>query len=129
MPGSGPNVGFDPFPTQLSDYAVPVLVYRFARSRDPGDRYRPIPNVYCRGIQRPEGAEPSVARFEYVFDDTDPTSPIPSQFDQVWPLGASGPYVVEPDMEIVVLGIASTGAARPLFHGHAQVPQADVQPA
>lgn len=129
MPGSGPNVGFDPYPTQLSDYAVPVLVYRFDRSRAPGDRYRPIPNVYCRGIQRPEGAEPSVARFEYVFDDTDPTSPIPSQFDQVWPLGASGPYVVESDMEIVVLGIASTGAARPLFHGHAQVPQADVQPA
>ena len=62
-----------------------------------------MPNVRCDSIQYREGAEPPVARFRYVLDDSAGASDYPSQFEQLWPLAAAGPYVVQNDDRIVVL--------------------------
>ena len=69
-----------------------------------------------------------MARFRYVLDDSAGTSCYPSQFEQLWPLAAAGPYVVQNDDRIVVLAIAPNGCGRVLFDGFAQVPQIDLSP-
>jgi hypothetical protein len=124
MPGSA---SFDPPDVQLTGFATPVGVYRYDPDAPAGSRYTLLPNVVCdQGGQYREGAEPAVARFRYVFDDVDPTSPFPRNFAEVWPLTASGPYVVQPDDRIVVRAWTTSGSARVLFDGFAQIPQVDL---
>ena len=128
------NVDFDSYPLPLDGDSVPILVFRFdagvGADADPeeGQRYQPLPNVYCRSISLKEGADPGSARFEYVFNDTDPESRYPTQFEQVWPLAARGRWVVRNDDRLVVVGITDTGFARVLFDGFAQIPQVDLTP-
>jgi hypothetical protein len=128
------NVDFDPPPLPLDGDSVPILVYRFnadvAADADPADgqRYQPLPNVYCRSVSRKEGPDPGSARFEYVFSDSDPTSPYPTQFDQVWPLTARGRWVVKNDDRLVVVGVTEKGFSRVIFDGFAQIPQVDLTP-
>ncbi len=125
MPGS---FDFDPYAVSLAGSAVPLGVFRFDPSLAADQRYTLVPNARCDSIQYREGAEPPVARFRYVLDDSDGTSNYPSQFEQLWPLAAVGPYVVQNDDRIVVLAIAPNGRSRVLFDGFAQVPQVDLSP-
>ena len=50
------------------------------------------------------------------------------QFEQVWPIDAQGPYVVNPDDRLVVMAPNPDGSPLILFDGFAQVPQVDVTP-
>ena len=119
---------FDPYAVSLAGRAVPLGVFRFDPSPGADQPYTLVPNVLCDSIQYREGAEPPLARFRYVLDDSSGTSAYPSQFEQLWPLAAMGPYVVQNDDRIVVLAIAPNGSGRVLFDGFAQVPQVDLSP-
>ena len=125
MPGS---FDFDPYAVSLAGTAVPVGVFRYDPSPAADQPYTLVPNARCDSIQFREGAEPPVARFRYVLDDSVGASHYPSQFDQLWPLAAIGPYVVQNDDRIVVLAIAPSGLGRVLFDGFAQVPQVNLSP-
>lgn len=122
------DVTFDAYPLPLDDDSIPILVYRYDPSRDEGDRYTLLPNVYCRRVSFKEGAIPPSAQFEYVFDDSDLESPYPYQFEEVWPLTAQGPWVVENDDRLVVIGVTHDDVNRLIFDGFAQIPQVDVSP-
>lgn len=123
MPGSAQ---ISPYDVPLWANAVPVVVCRYDRDAPADARYSLLPNVRCRQVQYREGAQPPTARFEYVFDDSDPDSPFPTQFEQVWPITASGHYVVQNDDKLVVLGYTDSGEKRVLWHGMAQIPQVDL---
>jgi hypothetical protein len=124
MPGS---ITYDPGGTLLAGFATPIGVYRYTPTAPAGQRYTLLPNVVCEHAgQYRDGAEPAVARFRYVFDGSDPTSPFPRTFAEVWPLTASGPYVMQPDDEIAVRAFTGQGRPRVMFHGFVQIPQVDL---
>jgi hypothetical protein len=125
MPGS---FNFDPYPVPLSGNAVPVGVFRYDPAAPIDLQYAVLPNVQCESIQYREGPEPPVARLSYVLDDSSTSSVYPSQFEELWPLDASGPYVVTNDDRIVVLATTPSGQTRILFDGFAQVPEVDLTP-
>lgn len=125
MPGS---FDFDPYPTPLSGNAVPVGVYRYDPDMPADLRYAVVPNVRCESIQFREGAEPPVARFRYILDDSALSTDLPAQFEDLWPLEADGPYVVRNDDRIVVMGTTPSGQDRVLFDGFAQVPEVELSP-
>jgi hypothetical protein len=125
MPGS---FDFDPYSVSLAGSAVPVGVFWFDPNAPADQQYTLVPNARCESIQYREGAEPPVARFRYELDDSLASSSYPSQFEQLWPLNAAGPYVVQNDDRIVVLAIAPNGRGRVLFDGFAQVPQVNLSP-
>ncbi|MGC8638721.1 MAG: hypothetical protein ACP5XB_02450 [Isosphaeraceae bacterium] len=125
MPGS---FDFDPYAVPLAGLAVPVRVFRYDPTQVSDQRYTLVPNVRCDAIQYREGPEPPVARFSYVLDDSAPSADYPSQFEQLWPLDAAGPYVVQNDERIVVLATAPSGRNRVLFDGFAQVPEVELRP-
>jgi hypothetical protein len=103
--------------------ATPIYVARYT----PGSGYEVLPNVRCLQVDQREGPDPATARFEYVMDDTlEINFGWPSQFEEVWPLDAFGPYVVYPDDRVVVLAQNPSGTFEVLFDGFAQIPQADV---
>lgn len=123
MPGS---ITYDPGEVTLVGFATPIGVYRYDPDAS-GQKYTMLPNVVCEHAgQYREGAEPAAARFRYVFDDSDPDSPFPRTFADVWPLTASGPYVVQPDDRIVVMAFTGEGRQRVMFDGFAQIPQVDL---
>ena len=112
----------------IAGYAAPVAVYKFA---NPGQasNYQLIPNVRCLGIDNREGPDPPTARFQYILDDTyAATLGWPSQFQDLWPLDAQGPYVVQNDDRVVVATQNPLGGPLVLFDGFAQIPQVDVSP-
>jgi hypothetical protein len=93
----------------------------------PGEGYEVLPNVRCLQVDQREGPDPPTARFDYVMDDTlEINFGWPSQFEEVWPVDAFGPYVVNPDDRIVVLAQNPDESFEVLFDGFAQIPQADV---
>ena len=116
----------DPYPAPLAGSAMPVGVYRYDPTLPADERYAVVPNVRCESIQYREGAEPPVARFRYVLDDSAAGSDLPAQFEDLWPLDADGPYVVRNDDRIVVLGTTPSGRNRVLFDGFAQVPEVEL---
>ncbi|WP_422932025.1 hypothetical protein [Singulisphaera sp. PoT] len=118
-----PNATFNPYPTPLDGDAVPIVVFLYGR--DTG-QFIALPNIVCLGIDRHEGPDPPTARFQYLFDDSNPNSPYPTQFQQVWPILAQGPYVIQNDDELVVAGYTSSGFPRIIFDGFAQIPQIDI---
>jgi len=86
--------------------------------------YTILPNVQCLRIDYKEGANPPVAEFKYLQDDNLQTNlNWPSQFDQLWPIDATGNYVVNPDERLVVLVINPDGSTHVIFDGFAQIPQ------
>jgi hypothetical protein len=127
MPGSA---SFTPYPVPLDSTAVQVATYRFNRDASAGQRYTLLPNVQCLGVSWFDGPNPPSARFQYVFSDSDPSSPFPAEFDDVWPLGSTGQYVVQNDDELVVIAYLPDGRTKKiLFDGFALIPQVDVHAA
>lgn len=103
--------------------AAPVVCCLFD-----GTGYTPLQNVACEGIQWNEGADPPTARFRYFLDIIAAAQGYPTEFEQLFPLDASGFGVVQPDDRIVVLTFSPYGDPRVLFDGHVQVPQVDLAP-
>ena len=106
MPGS---FDFDPYPVPLAGPAAPVAVFRYDPSWPAGRRFALLPNVFCESIVVREGAAPAEARFRYVLDDTTSPPAFPSEFEELWPLDAIGPYVVRDDDRLAVLATAPSG--------------------
>ena len=124
MPGS---FDLDNTAPALYGDAMAAGVYLYTPGAD--DPFFLFPNVRCLRIDYREGPEPPVARFEYVMDDTLAINlGWPSQFEQLWPIDAQGPYVVNPDDRLVVMALNPDGSPMILFDGFAQVPQVDVTP-
>jgi hypothetical protein len=119
MPGSAT---FTPYSPPIGGAASVFVVKRY--DSESGES-TVLPNVKCLSIHYVEGAVPPTAQFEYVLDDTDPSSPFPSRFEDLWPLHASGPYVIQPDDEIIVVEYPENDDPFMCFHGHAQIPQID----
>jgi hypothetical protein len=122
-----PAGSFDlsPIPAGLSVPAAPVIVCLY----DPGGEnpYTILPNVFCLRIDYREGAEPPLARFQYMMGDLlEAALGWPSQFEQLWPIDAQGNYIVQTDDRMVVLTQDPQGNAVVLFDGFAQIPQADL---
>jgi hypothetical protein len=119
MPGS---FDFNPYAVPLSGVATPVGVFRY----DPPSGYVLLPNVRCNRIEYREGPQPPAAHFSYMLDDADAAIAYPAQFEQLWPMAAGGPYVVQNDDRLVVLATAPSGGVRVLFDGFAQVPEVEL---
>ncbi len=132
MPGGQGTADINPRPASISGNFIPVLVARYLYRGPAGDEqaggpYELLPNVRCLQIDQREGAEPPVARFQYVMDDYLRTNlGWPSQFEQLWPIDAKGDYLVKADDELVVMTLNPDGDPIILFWGFAQVPQVDV---
>jgi hypothetical protein len=115
-----------PYDLPLADLAATFAVVRYHRSRTGDDRFEFLPNIKVESIHFREGSVLPSAQFSYVLDDTDPATPTPYRFEQLWPITASGPFVVQPEDELLVYHL-QPGAANPLvvFDGFAQIPQVD----
>jgi hypothetical protein len=118
----------EPYAAPLAGSAAVVGVFSYDPTLPSDQRYALAPNVRCESIQYREGPEPPVARFSYLLDDSAGTADYPSQFEQLWPIDADGPYVVRNDERVVVLATTPSGRNRVLFDGFAQVPQVDLTP-
>jgi hypothetical protein len=89
-----------------------------------------LPNVVCLEIEETWGATPAVARFRYLMDDAYAQSNgWPSRFEQLFPIDAAGPYVVQMDDRLAVLFAPPDSNPFIVFEGFAQIPQVDVNPA
>src|SRR5262245_43844340 len=112
--------------------ALAVGVYRYTPDAD--NPFEHLPTVRCLQVDWREGPSPPVARIEYITDDTLALNfGWPSQLEELWPIDAQGPYVVQPDDRLVVLarnfdGEGQEKAPTFFFDGFAQIPQADVMP-
>lgn len=122
MPGT-----FDlpPVAAGLATSAMQVYV-----CRNDGGTLTLLPNIVCEQIEEKWGATPAVARFRYLLDDAYAQSNgWPSRFEQVYPIDAQGPYVVQMDDRLTVLfDPPGRGAPFVVFDGFAQIPQADISP-
>jgi hypothetical protein len=119
MPGS---FDLDYATAALVNPALPVAVYAY----DPSSGYTILPNVLCLRIEQRAGGEPPVARFEYRMSQAmESAFGWPSQFEEIWPIDAQGPYVVQSDQRIVVGATLPDGSLEVLFDGLAQVPQVE----
>lgn len=126
MAGS-PSFDWDGQNAALADYAAQVTVCRYDDTIPVGDdRFVVLPNVVCEEITHRQEAEAPLARFRYLLDELALASGFPTQFEELWPIDAQGPYVVKPDDRIVVVSWTPQGSRRILFDGFAQVPQADL---
>jgi hypothetical protein len=117
---------FDPHAVPLATSAVPVVVCRYDPTQSQDQQYSIAPNVQCDSIQYREGAEPPLARLHYVLDDSSTTTGFPSQFEDLWPLDAAGPYILRTDDRVVVLAMSPSGKSRVLFDGFVQAPQVEL---
>jgi hypothetical protein len=122
------SFSFDPYSAQLAGNAVPVGVFRYDPTLPADTCYAALPNVFCESVQYREGPQPPIARFRYLLDDSASSPDYPTQFEQLWPLDAAGPYVVRSDDRLVVLATSPTGENRVLFDGFAQVPEVSLGP-
>ena len=119
MPGS---FDLDNTTPALYGDALAAGVYLYTPGED--DPFFLFPNVRCLRIDYREGPEPPVARFEYIMDNAIAVNlGWPSQFDQLWPIDAQGPYVVNPDDRLVVMALNPDGSPMILFDGFAQSPR------
>ena len=124
MPGS---FDLDNTTPPLYGDALPTGVYLYDPDAD--EPFSLFPNVRCLRIDYREGPEPPVARFEYIMDNALAINlGWPSQFEELWPIDAQGPFVVNPDDRLVVMAQNPDGSPMILFDGFAQVPQVNVTP-
>lgn len=114
--------------SELGIQAVPITVFRYDPDGSGDDRFQSLPNVQCEAIERQVGAHPSTARFRYILDHSIEDPPWPTQFDELLPVDAAGPYVVRNDDRVVVVAWTPEGDRRVLFDGFAQIPQVNVSP-
>lgn len=87
-----------------------------------GGSYELLESVLCLQISLKEGADPGTARFRYDLGSI--ADGAPQRFEEVYPLDATGPGVVNNDDRVVVKRLRGDGSAEVLFDGFAQVPQA-----
>jgi hypothetical protein len=113
---------YDPTTPDIDFDATPLCV---GRQQEDGT-YAVLSFVECHKVQWFEGAPPPAAQFKYLFDTSDPSSPYATGFEQVWPLTASGNYVVQQDDLLGVFAGNPDGSWSTLFEGFAQVPQVDL---
>ena len=116
---------YDPGSPDLSFDATALRVVRYVRG---AETFEAVAWVRPLGAQWFEGAKPPAARLEYVFDDHDPDSPNPTQFERVWPLTATMSQAIRQDDELLIYRQAPDGSWGILFDGFAQIPQVDVSP-
>jgi hypothetical protein len=133
----GGSFDLNPVQAALSNPALQIQVCSYDPSQS-GDSpsesdqgpLMPLPNVMCERIdQRTQGVvpEPAVAHFRYVTDNyLDQNLDWPSQYENIWPIGSQGPYVVQTDDRIAVLAYTPGGDPIVLFDGFAQIPQVAV---
>jgi hypothetical protein len=127
-PPDNPNFVPDPTPGT-------VRVVKVIEDEDSDLDYELLPNIRALGDSWREGGNPPTADFVYVFDDTqsiyDDESISrdvlpPTRFEQVFPLDATNPYVLQPDDRIAVLMDRADGSHVVLFDGYALAPDAQV---
>lgn len=108
------------------DLSTPYLapgVFRFDPT-NPDSPFARLPNVVCTHISENAGPAPPAARFRYIQDDNlDANMGWPARVDELWPLDATGPYVVNADDRIVVMTQDQDGNTLYLFDGFAQIPE------
>lgn len=123
MPGSFDLGGQ---PTNLAGQAPLISVYLYDPS---GPTFTLLPNVVCTQIEYKAGPDPPIARFRYLMDDLYAANlGWPSRVEDVWPIDAVGPYVVNVDDRLVVATTNPDNSPLYLFDGFADVPQADMGP-
>jgi hypothetical protein len=130
MPGPTPSPSFDLsyVPTSIAGQALPIVVALYTPGAE--NPYTILPNVRCLRIDYREGAEPPLARFQYLMGNLlQAALDWPAQFEQLWPIDAKGDYIVLVDDRLVVLTSDPEGNPIVLFDGFAQVPQVDVSAA
>ncbi len=109
----------------LSGPAATIVVCRYTPTASP--ILSLLPNVQCLRIDAHQGSRPTVARFRYIQDDSlQATFAWPSQFENLWPVDAQGPYVVLADDRVVVLIGNPDGTYEVLFDGFAQIPEVEL---
>ena len=130
-----PTGSFDlaPILPNVANTVLQLLVVFYTPAPDDDDEgegsYEPLYNVWCDSIQEREGVDPPVARFHYLTDDTLAANlGWPSQYEQLFPIDAQGPYVVQNDDRLVVLAQTAEGNEFVLFDGFAQIPESQVSP-
>lgn len=114
---------FTPYSQALGSQASVFVTVRFDRAQTGDDRFQSLPNVRCESYHVASGTAPSSAQFTYILDSTDPSSPAPYLFEQLWPLAAAGPYVVQADDELLVFEYTPAGDRYLVFDGFAVLPQ------
>ena len=124
MPGS---FDLDNATPPLYGDALAIGVYFYDPDAD-AVPYSVIPNVRClHRHSRGAWALPGEIRVHHG-RFAGPELRLAHEFEQVWPINAQGPYVVNPDDRLVVMGQNPDGSPLILFDGFAQVPQVDVTP-
>jgi hypothetical protein len=112
--------------SSLGEQATPIQVMRYNPQEEGDDAFTALPNVVCDSVDWRAGWHPPVARFHYLLDVRAGAFGLPTELEQLWPLGSQGPYVVQTDDRLVVVAWTPAGERRFLFDGHAQVPELDL---
>lgn len=121
------SFAFQPPSIPLARAASLIAVVRY-KPTPPGEMgvlaaYQVLPNVVCEDVQVREGADPGAARFRYTLDDSNPDLPWPDGFEDLYPISATGPYIVNNDDRLLVYAFNSQGIGHILFDGFAQIPE------
>jgi hypothetical protein len=104
----------------------PARLFSVWRRLGPGD-YELLPNVRVLSIEPPaEGADAGSARFRYSFGDPLGDPDDPGRVEDVYPLTATGPRVVNNDDRLVVRMHRDDGSTTIKFDGFVRTPQADL---
>ena len=115
---------FQPGVVPLGGIASTFDVVRFDRSQSGANRFISMPNLRLLNYHIQDGLFMS-GQFDYILDDTDHSSPFPYQIEELWPLDAVGPYVVQQDDELLVYEYVE-GERILVFDGFASVPQVNM---
>lgn len=118
-------ITYFPGGVSLARPSASILVYRLLGVGG-GITYEYLSNIRCLGIRKSEGADPGAARFRYTFMDYSLDPSDPQRFEQVYPVDAVGPGIVQTDDQIVVFAVRDDGYTEMLHHGFALVPQVDL---
>jgi hypothetical protein len=117
------------FATSIAGTALPITVSLYDPASEGDSPFTVLPNVRCLRVDYREGPEPGTAQFQYLTDDSLAANlGWPCRFEQLWPIDASGSYVVQVDDRLVVHTYDPSGNPIALFDGFAQIPQVDVAP-
>jgi hypothetical protein len=110
-----PNTGLP-----LAHPAVSILIARY--------QGQILPNLRLLSLKYEEGPESGQAVFRYVFDDggaVDTLNQWPDQPEEVFGPNATGPFVVQPDDQILCYEVDDTGGLTVIFDGFAAIPTAN----
>ena len=122
----GGSASFDP--SGATDLAVAASTFVACLYDRESGEYTTLPHVRVLSYRAAEGAQPAEARFEYVFDSSDPSgdSGYPADIADVFGIAAQSEYAVNEDSEIVIFETTADGDQFLVFDGFAETPQADL---